>query len=143
MISPKNAAFVSVTMVHRGVLKLSGGRLLGNVASMPVIELTTKGRKSGRERTVVLTVPVRHEGNEVVVASKGGDPHSPGWYHNLVADPEVRVKAGPATQTRHARVATEAEREQLWPLITNAYKGYAGYQKKTARQIPLVILEPA
>jgi deazaflavin-dependent oxidoreductase (nitroreductase family) len=124
------------------IYDLSGGRLLGNTFGMPVLELTTVGAKTGKPRTTMLTVPIRDRGNYVVVASRGGDHRHPGWYHNVVANPDVEVKVKGDMTPMKARVATAAERAELWPKVTDAYKGYAGYQTKTEREIPLVILEP-
>ena len=80
----------------------------------------------------------------VLVASKGGDDRNPEWYRNLVANPEVEVKVLSTGETRkmRARVATATEKAELWPSIVAAYKGYAGYQKRTQRDIPVVICEP-
>jgi deazaflavin-dependent oxidoreductase (nitroreductase family) len=129
--------------VHRSIYRLSGGRILGGFGGMPVLELTTTGAKSGKQRTTMLTVPLRYHGNRVVVASKGGSPESPAWYHNLVANPQVTVtEKGKSTDLR-ARVLTADERQELWPKIVAAYKGYGGYQEKTSRTIPVVVLEPA
>jgi deazaflavin-dependent oxidoreductase (nitroreductase family) len=129
--------------VHRSIYRLSGGRILGGFGGMPVIELTTTGAKSGKQRTTMLTVPLRYQGHRVVVASKGGAPESPAWYHNLVANPQVTVtEKGESTELR-ARVLTPEEREQAWPKIVAAYKGYGGYQEKTSRTIPVVVLESA
>lgn len=138
----KDLAARGVNILHRTVYDVSGGRILGGIAGMPVVELTTTGRKSGQPRTVMLTSPTRHEGNLVIVASYGGDDRYPAWFHNLVANPEVKVKAEGRNETRHARVATAEQRAVLWPQVTKAYKGYAGYQTRTDREIPLVILEP-
>lgn len=130
-----------VTAIHRTVFKLSGGRLAAGIYGMPVLELVTTGAKSGQRRSVMLTSPLRHEGSLVVVASKGGDPRSPAWYHNLVASPAVEVSLGDRTAAMHARVLDSREREALWPKVVDAYKGYGGYQEKTTREIPLVVLE--
>jgi deazaflavin-dependent oxidoreductase (nitroreductase family) len=110
---------------------------------MPVLELTTVGAKSGKSRSVMLTSPINHEGNAVIIASKGGAPESPAWFHNLVANPDVTVRMGGTASKKRARVATEAERAELWPKIVASYKGYGGYQEKTDRVIPVVILEPS
>jgi len=128
--------------IHRLLLKVSGGRAGWTALDMPVLELTTKGRKSGQSRSVMLTSPLREGSALVVVASRGGDDRSPAWFHNLQANPdvEVRLQGGPAQRMR-ARVATAAERERLWPLITADHKNYADYQLKTTREIPLVLLE--
>ena len=99
------------------------------------------GAKSGVKRTTPLAyVP---DGDDVVlVASKGGHPRNPAWYHNLKANPDTTVQVGSETRKVHAHVATAQERERLWPMAVAINKGYASYQKKTAREIPLVILEP-
>lgn len=128
--------------LHRSIYRISGGHILGGVGGMPVLELTTTGAKSGKERTTMLTVPLRYHGNRVIVASKGGSPESPGWYHNLVAHPRVTVTEKGQRTALRARVLTAEERAELWPKIVAAYKGYGGYQDKTARTIPVVVLEP-
>ena len=132
----------AVVGLHRAVYRISGGRILGGFGGMPAIELTTTGAKSGKTRTTMLTVPLHYHGNRVVIASKGGASENPSWYHNLVANPQVTVtEKGKSTMLR-ARVLTPQEREELWPKIVAAYKGYGGYQEKTARTIPVVVLEP-
>ena len=110
---------------------------------MPVVELTTTGRKSGEARRVMLTSPHQEDGTIVVVASRGGDDTHPAWFHNIKADPVVQVKtdARPA-RPMHARVATAEERARLWPLLIADHPHYGGYQTKTDREIPLVLLEP-
>jgi deazaflavin-dependent oxidoreductase (nitroreductase family) len=130
--------------LHRMVQRVSGGKAGWRAASMPVLQLTTIGRKSGQPRTVLLTSPVQEDGTFVVVASRGGDDQHPAWLLNLRANPQVRVVfAGQPEEQMNARIADEAERERLWPLVTAAGKQYATYQTKTERQIPLVLLEPS
>ncbi len=142
-MSVTDKAGIAVVCLHRGIYRLSGGRILGGFGGMPVLELTTIGAKSGKRRTTMLTVPLRLDGNRVVVASKGGSPKSPAWYHNLVANPQVTVtEKGKSTDLR-ARVLTPEEREEVWLKIVAAYKGYGGYQEKTSRTIPVVVLESA
>ena len=129
--------------LHRGLVKLSGGRVGWKALGMPVVELTTTGRRSGVPRTVMLTSPVQEGGAVVVVASKGGDDDHPAWFLNLKANPEVEAAVGgEPKRTMQARVATPEERARLWPQVTAAYKNYAAYQTKTTREIPLVLLEP-
>jgi deazaflavin-dependent oxidoreductase (nitroreductase family) len=135
--------FVAMSVLHRAIYRLSGGRVLGDTMGMKVIELETTGAKSGKPRTVMLTVPVTYQGRDVVVASKGGVPDHPSWYYNLKKNPDVKVTVKGKTQPARARIATADERAELWPQVTSRYKGYAGYQKKTERTIPLVILEAA
>jgi deazaflavin-dependent oxidoreductase (nitroreductase family) len=113
--------------------------LAHRVANLPVLVLTTKGRKSGKPRIVPLTY-FEDGGNLVLVASYGGRPQHPAWYVNLQADPSVEVKVGGRTLRMKARRATAEERERLWPRIVAGYSGYADYQAKTTREIPLVIL---
>jgi deazaflavin-dependent oxidoreductase (nitroreductase family) len=129
--------------VHRAVLKVTGGRFGWDVANMPVVELTTTGRKSGRPHTVLLTSPVRDGDAVVVVASRGGADHHPAWFLNLRANPDVEAKVGNESRRKMlARVAEPDERARLWPQVVAKYKGYGDYQAKTQREIPLVLLEP-
>jgi deazaflavin-dependent oxidoreductase (nitroreductase family) len=129
--------------IHKGLLKLTGGRAGWHVLGMPALELTTIGRKSGQPRTVMLTSPTQEGNAIVIVASRGGDDQHPSWFLNLRDHPDVTVAyAGKAKVPMRARIASPDERATLWPRVTAAYKGYAGYQKKTEREIPLVLLEP-
>lgn len=129
---------------HKMIVALSGSRLGATAANMPVVKLTTTGRVSGKPRTVMLTVPIQENGRHILVASKGGDDRHPDWYRNLVANPEIVLEPiggdGPITLT--ARTATADEKAELWPRIATGDKGYAAYQKRTDRDIPLVICEP-
>ena len=140
---PSDLILKSMNALHRGVLKLSGGRLGWDALNMPVLELTTTGRKSGQPRAVMLTSPLQEGDTIVVVASRGGDDHHPAWFLNLRDDPEVEValRGGPK-QPMRARIADADERARLWPKVTERYRNYAGYQTKTSREIPLVLLEP-
>ena len=129
--------------IHRSLLRLSGGRLGWRAGKMPVLELTTTGRKSGRPHKVMLMSPVQEGDVLVIVASRGGDDHHPAWFLNLRDRPEVYVAfAGQARKPMEARMATPPERAALWPRVTAAYRGYASYQRKTEREIPLVLLKP-
>jgi deazaflavin-dependent oxidoreductase (nitroreductase family) len=140
---PSDAGFKAMNALHRILLKASGGRLGWTAQAMPVLELTTIGRKSGRPRSVMLTSPLREGAALVVVASRGGDDQPPAWFLNLSDNPEVQVKLqGKPGEARRARVATPAERERLWPLVIADHQNYAGYQSRTTREIPLVFLEP-
>ena len=108
---------------------------------MPVLELTTTGRKSGKPRSVMLTSPIQEGESILIVASRGGDDFHPAWYLNLVDNPQVQVKyKGGPTKMMIARIATSEERARMWPIVATTYKGYAGYQQKTTREIPLVLL---
>src|SRR5438309_10685712 len=134
--------FKTLNTVHKLVLKVSGGRLGGNLLHMPVLELTTTGRKSGQPRTVMLTSPVQEGDTFVIVASRGGDDQHPAWFLNLRDNPDVEVTTREGKRRMRARVASPEERARLWPLVTADHKNYAGYQTKTKREIPLVLLEP-
>ena len=141
---PSDFALKTMNTLHRGLLKVSGGRVGWNASRMPVLELTTTGRKTGRPHSVMLTSPVQDGSTVVVVASRGGDDHHPAWFLNLRDNPEVDVVVGGEPKQRmRARVATPEERARLWPLVTADHKNYAGYQSKTKREIPLVLLESA
>lgn len=140
---PNDLVFKAANLGHRALLKLSGGRIGWNAGSMPVLELTAKGRKSGHTRTVMLTTPYQRGDTIVIVASKGGDDRHPEWFLNLRDNPEVEVKMkGEPMRTMTARIATPEERAELWPLIAGKHTNYADYQKKTPREIPLVLLVP-
>jgi len=140
---PTDWQFKAMNTFHQGVLKISGGRLGWRAGGMPVVELTTTGRKSGQPRTVILTSPLQEGDSIVVVGSRGGDDRDPDWVLNVQQNRDVDVKfAGKPKQRMRARVTTPEERASLWPRVTASYKGYGNYQTKTDREIPLVLLEP-
>ena len=103
--------------------------------------LTTRRRKSGKLRRTAL-IYGRDGDRYLVVASKGGAPQHPGWYRNLLANPEVEVQAGTAKMKARARTATGEERARLWQKALEFWPPYADYQKKTEREIPVVVLDP-
>ena len=124
---------------HLAVYRLSRGRLLGSVAGMPVLLLTTTGRRSGRPRTTPLTY--FEDGPDlVIVASNGGETRPPAWWLNLCAEPRVTITRGTHAEPALARAANEGERERLWPVITSTFPGYASYARRTFRPIPVVVL---
>ncbi len=131
------------TGAHRQVFDLTKGRLAGKAFGMPVVKLTTKGRKSGQPRDTMLTTPLHDAGRIVLVASANGADQHPAWYLNLRRDPQVTATLEGRSRPMVARTASAEEKAELWPQIVAAYKGYAGYQTKTDRNIPVVILEPA
>ncbi len=140
---PSDFALKTMNTIHRTLLKVTGGKVGWSVGGMQALELTTTGRKSGAPRSVMLTSPIQVGESLVVVASRGGDDHDPAWFLNLKAKPEVQVAMrGGASVAMQARIATSAERADLWPKVAAKYKNYAGYQKKTNREIPLVFLDP-
>lgn len=132
----------ALNFAHRLVIGLTRGRVGHEFGGMPVLELTTTGRRSGKPRTVLLTAPLRLDRGWVVVASRGGDDRHPAWFLNLRADPAVEVAVrGGARRPMRARILTAEERATTWPRIAGRYRGYADYQKRTEREIPLVALE--
>jgi deazaflavin-dependent oxidoreductase (nitroreductase family) len=140
--SAKDLQLKTMNVIHRGVRAISGGRLGGTLGSMPVVELHTTGRTSGKRRSTMLTTPIHDDDRVVLVASKGGDDRHPDWYRNLVAHPEVELTIDGETTAMTARTADAEEKAELWPQIVEVYKGYDGYQSKTDRDIPVVICEP-
>ncbi|MGF1599399.1 MAG: nitroreductase/quinone reductase family protein [Acidimicrobiales bacterium] len=140
----KDVQMRTANVVHRSLLTVSGGRIGRTLGNMAVYKVTTTGRSSGRPRTVMLTAPVRDGDTFVFVASKGGDDRDPDWYRNLVANPQIVIEPahGGGAMTLVARTASPEEKAELWPQIVAAYKGYGGYQRKTERDIPVVVAEP-
>lgn len=128
--------------LHTLAYKATRGRIGHRVpGAPPMLLLDHVGAKSGTKRTSPLVYTP--DGSDIVlVASKGGNPKNPAWYHNLKANPETTVQVGPAKKPVHAREATDDERKRLWPKVVANYSGYAGYQKRTERKIPLIVLEP-
>ncbi len=130
----------AVTGLHKAIFRASKGRLLGRGFGMPVVELTTIGRKSGKRRVTMLATPVHDDDRVVLVASYGGDDRHPSWFLNLRDNPEVEVTMEGRERSMRARVATSEEKTELWPQVVAAYRGYEQYQSRTDRDIPLVIL---
>ena len=108
---------------------------------VPTLLLTTRGRKSGKLRRTALIYGKDGEGRYLLVASKGGAPEQPSWYLNLAAHPEVEVQVGADKFAARARTADAREKPRLWQLMTSIWPDYDGYQKKTSRDIPVVIVE--
>ncbi|MFF2958895.1 nitroreductase family deazaflavin-dependent oxidoreductase [Streptomyces sp. NPDC057963] len=120
----------------------SGGMEGTTMRDLPVIILTTRGARSGKIRKTPL-MRVEHNGTYAVVASQGGAPKHPVWYHNLVADPRAELQDGPVRQDMNAREITGEEKALWWQRAVEAFPDYADYQLKTDRQIPVFVLEPA
>ncbi|MFW0785104.1 nitroreductase/quinone reductase family protein [Gordonia sp. CPCC 206044] len=126
---------------HRLLLTVTGGRFPTSMLGMQVVELETIGRKSGLPRKTLLSSPINDAGRVVVIASKGGYQDDPQWYKNLVANPEVKIHLDGEVLDMRARTATGEERRALWQQAVATYRGYAGYQKNTNREIPVVVCE--
>jgi len=127
---------------HTWVYRVSRGAIghqIPGFGSMLLLEHV--GARTGTRRTTPLLY-IADGPDVVLVASKGGHPRNPAWYHNLVAHPDVTVQIGSEHRQVHARVASPAERKRLWPMAVAAYSGYEGYQERTGREIPMVVLEP-
>jgi deazaflavin-dependent oxidoreductase (nitroreductase family) len=126
------------TSAHTALYRRFG--LARRIGDTPVLLLTTTGRKSGQERTVpVMYVP----GEEpVLVASNGGSPTHPAWYLNLLADPRAQIEIEGVRTEVVARTASGEERKRLWPRAVEIYPAYAEYQRRTERELPVVVLEP-
>jgi deazaflavin-dependent oxidoreductase (nitroreductase family) len=129
--------------LHTAVYRASGGRIGHKLPGMPapMLLLEHVGAKSGTKRTSPLVYGEDGD-NLILVASKGGFPKNPAWFHNLKANPDTTVQVGTEKRPVRARVATAAERDRLWKLMVGVYSGYDQYQQRTDRQIPLVVLEP-
>ncbi len=108
---------------------------------LPVVIVTNRGARTGKVRKTPV-MRVEHDGCYAMVASKGGAPEHPLWYHNIRAHPRVELQDGPRKQEMVAREVTGSEREQWWQRAVAAYPPYAEYQQKTTRQIPVFVLEP-
>ncbi len=130
--------------LHTALYRATGGRLGRTIPGVQgkMLLLDHVGAKSGTSRTSPLLY-IDDGDDVVVVASKGGFPKHPAWYHNLMANPDTTVQVGPEKRAVHARTANPEERERLWPLVVASYHGYADYQARSkGREIPLVVLEP-
>ena len=127
--------------IHRLCYKLTGGAIGGGSAGMPILLLTTAGRKTGRPRTTPLLYVTDGE-NIVVVASAGGQPRHPHWWLNLEKNPEAEVQVRNDKRRVKAEEASGEERERLWRLVVEMHPGYEDFQKIANRQIPVVILRP-
>lgn len=141
-MTAKDRLVHTVTSVHRTVFSASKGRIGGSALGMPVVLMTTTGRSSGRPRQTMLTSPLVLGDTVMLVASYGGDDREPSWCQNLRKTPEVEITMTGSTRSMRARIADSQERAELWPQITSAHANYAGYQRRTDREIPIVICEP-
>jgi len=129
------------TKAHTTLFRATGGKFGGRLAGGPVLLLVATGRKTGRHHTTPLLY-LRDGEDYVIVASNGGAAKHPVWWLNLKANPEATVEVGDRTLPVRAEEATPAEKARLWPGLVEMYGGYAGYQRKTDREIPVVLLRP-
>ncbi len=131
----------TIAIIHRGLYKLTGGKIGANLGGRPMLLLTTTGRKSGKQRATPLQY-LRDGENMVVVASNGGNKNHPAWLYNIRANPEAIAQAGKRVTKVRAETANEDERARLWPLLLEAYHGYQDYEDETERTIQVVVLTP-
>lgn len=130
----------AVTALNVRLFRLTGGRIGGTFDGVPVLLLHHVGRRSGEPRVTPLLHIV--DGDDlVIVASMGGTPKHPAWYHNLTAAPDAEVELARERRAVRARTATPQEKGRLWPRLVDAYPAYAVYQRRTDRDIPVVLLE--
>ena len=140
--SAARAMLKVIGTLHRLLYRCSVGRIGGTLRGGPVLLLTTTGRKTGRQRTWPLCYLITGD-DLVLVASAGGVPRHPAWYLNLRANPRVSIQLGDRTRTMVARTAEGTERARLWERAVRRYPVCAAYQRKSGRQIPVLILRPA
>jgi deazaflavin-dependent oxidoreductase (nitroreductase family) len=134
-----NPIFKIIVKGHVWLYKASGGKRGASMRGKPVLLLTTRGRKSGAQRTVPV-VPFVDGDETYVIASMGGQPQHPAWFFNLEANPQVEVQLGSDRWRARAQVLPPEERARIWPRITAAMPNFGEYQKKTSRVIPVVHL---
>src|SRR5829696_10176729 len=131
----------ALNKTHSSVYRRSGGRLWGTMFGGPVLLLNTTGRKSGQRRTNPLLY-VRDGEVFVLIASNAAAPRHPAWYLNLMANPDATVEVGDREVRVRADEAHQDEKARLWQKMVEVYSGYDGYQRKTEREIPVIVLHP-
>lgn len=137
----RDASVKRWSALHTWLYRLTGGRLGRRLVDNDMLLLTTTGHATGREHTVPLLY-LRDGARLVVIASYGGRPRHPTWYDNLVAEPRAVAQVNGERHPIVARTASSSERAEWWPRVEAAYDGYAVYQSRTDREIPVVFLEP-
>ena len=138
---PANLALKLGTIVHSGIYRATGGRLLGRMGRSPILILNTVGRKSGKKRATPLLYVADGE-DFVIIASKGGAPTHPPWYLNLMANPDATVEVEDLKVRVRSEEVDGEEKARLWQKMAEMYPAYDDYQKKTKREIPLLVLHP-
>jgi deazaflavin-dependent oxidoreductase (nitroreductase family) len=137
----RTRAMELIWKVHCWLYRMSRGRIGGRMMGMPVLLLTTTGRRSGRPRTSPLMY-IPHGEACVVIASNAGEPRHPAWWLNLRTDPRAIVQQGGRVVVATAREAQDEERARLWAQLIRQEPSYEVYRQRTSRQIPVVVLEP-
>ena len=134
--------FKVLNEVHRATLRLSGGRIGRTGYGMPVVELTTVGRKTGQTRVTMLTSPIHDENRVVLVASKYGDDRNPQWYGNLTANPDVEILIDGQRRELRARTASADERKSCGPRSSRPTRDMAAIRRRPIAKFPWSICEP-
>ena len=139
---PPRWVLKTMTRLHVFLHRLTGGRRFNTLAGDEVCFVTMTGARSGRTLTIPLMY-VPYQGGVLLVASQGGAPKNPAWYHNLVKHPDIAVSYRGSRMELRARLATPDEKPDMWPLCDQHYAPYAQYRERTTRDIPIFVCEPA
>jgi deazaflavin-dependent oxidoreductase (nitroreductase family) len=129
--------------LHKVLYTATGGKLFHRGRGMPMVKLTTVGRRTGQPRTIMATTPLQMGESLVLIASFGGDDREPLWCQNIRANGDVEVTVEGRTRKMRAHIADAAERAELWPQVVANAAFYEEYQHKTDREIPVVVFDPA
>lgn len=130
-----------VTWLNVQTYRLTGGRVWNTMNGFPICLVTMTGAKSGKVKTIALMYTA-HGDDVLLVASLGGSPKNPVWYHNFKKNPDIEIQVGGSHRKMRAREASAAERPALWPLCVASYPPFAEYQTRTTRQIPIFVCSP-
>jgi deazaflavin-dependent oxidoreductase (nitroreductase family) len=141
-VSAKDHVYRYGTRLHRVLYTATGGKLFHRGRGMPMVKLTTIGRNSGQPRTIMATTPLQLGETVVLIASYGGDDREPQWCQNVRANGDVEVTVEGRTRRMRGRIAEPQERAELWSKVVTAHSFYGDYQRKTSREIPVVLFEP-
>jgi deazaflavin-dependent oxidoreductase (nitroreductase family) len=133
--------FKVINRTHTFLYRLTGGHIGGKMQTMSVLLLTTAGRRSGKPHTVPLAY-IRDGSAYVIIASNAGLPRRPAWFHNLQSHPEGTIHVMQAQVQVRAETANPEKRRELWACLLEVAPGYANYQTRTSRDIPMVLLHP-
>ena len=136
-----DALFRVFVRLQVAIFRATNGRALSSIRGMPILLLTSVGRKTGQRRTTALMY-IRDGDDYVITASNSGGDRHPAWFHNLQASPLVEIEVPGKRLQASASVATPAERERLWPELVRQAPFFDGYRRSTSRSIPMVLLKP-
>ncbi|MBT4522647.1 MAG: nitroreductase family deazaflavin-dependent oxidoreductase [Halieaceae bacterium] len=130
------------TRLQVAIFRLSKGRLMNKfIGGYPICVVTTIGAKSGKTRRIAL-IDLPHNNNRLLVASQGGMPSNPVWYHNVIAHPDIKIMVGGEDKTYRARQVDDERKAELWPHLVTLYPDFDEYQARTDRNIPVFSCEP-